>query len=953
MSFVSKLLSILVCKMLFAMIILSTLNTDAKAQLPENVSESDTVATVPSHWGYSTEGLINVAYGRQEAKLLTSSVATLQGEALRWRTSESLANTFFGRLPGLSVLQRSGEPGNIQSDLLVRGSGTYHNSDVLILIDGFEAVSLDQVSAYEIESVQVLKDAAALVLYGMKGANGAILITTKRGFSGATQVDFSLESGFQQPTRLPGFVDSYNYARLHNEARINDGYSPTYSEADLSSYQSGGESPLHPNVNWFDEVLQDRSYTEDYKLSFRGGGDVATYFLHLGYLQDTGLYANTDNNRQINSNANFERYDFRSNIDIQITPRFRASLDLGGKIEERAYPNYDSTLLWENMARYPANAYPIRNPDDSWGGSDLYPDNPVASVQARGFNSMHDRILIGTLQLSQDLLNRDNSNLVFKQAISSHNWHRGNYNRVRDYAFYELSGTAGDLQYTQRGTDTEFSTQEGGNNQWNRLSIQAGLDYNLQLQNNQNVHAFLMVHQDVLYVSGGDEPHAFQNVMGRVNYNYQSRYVAELGFSLSGTDRFPEGDRIGFFPAVSVAWVLSNENFLADHSLFSFLKARASVGLIGNDRVPGARYAYNQNYLYSGDYRFGNNNTSYGAMIEGPLANPGVTWEKSLKYNAGLEMGVMNRLDISLDLFYEKRTDILASTDGTIPGYVGTSTSFVNAGKVNNRGFEANLFYHDQAGSMRYFVGGGISFNRSKIVEMNEVPHAYEWMCRTGNPVGQPFGLEVAGFYNSDDFDEHGNLKPDLSQPVFGPVRPGDFKYRDLNNDGIIDENDETAIGKPWHPEINYSFVVGSQYKGFDLELFFQGIASRSVYLSGPNFWAFQNDGNIPVYAMENRWTPENATNAAYPRLSSETNLNNYRPNDFWVQSGNLLRLRNIELGYTIPQSLAGKLRTSNARIFVRGINLFTWDEVDLVDPESMGGYPPMKSINLGAQLRF
>jgi hypothetical protein len=236
---------------------------------------------------------------------------------------------------------------------------------------------------------------------------------------------------------------------------------------------------------------------------------------------------------------------------------------------------------------------------------------------------------------------------------------------------------------------------------------------------------------------------------------------------------------------------------------------------------------------------------------------------------------------------------------------------------------------------------------------MNEVPRAHDWMHRTGQPVGQPFGLEVIGFYGPEDFDENGNLNPDLPQPVFGPVRPGDFKYRDLNNDGIIDENDETAIGNPWHPEVNYSFTIGAQFRGFDFELFFQGLANRSVYLNGPYFWALQDDGNIPASVVDNRWTPENAANAAYPRLSSETNLNNYRPNDFWIQSGNLLRLMNIELGYTIPRSISNRLHASNARIFVKGINLFTWDEIDSTDPESLGGYPPMKSYNIGVRLQF
>ncbi|MEX0928894.1 MAG: SusC/RagA family TonB-linked outer membrane protein, partial [Balneolales bacterium] len=683
-----------------------------------------------------------------------------------------------------------------------------------------------------------------------------------------------------------------------------------------------------------------------------GGNQIAQYFLLLGYLHNDGLYANTDDNRMANSNANYKRYNMRTNVDLQVTPRFSASLDLAGRVEDRSSPNYGTGSLWENMAKYPANAYPVTNPDDSWGGNALYPDNPVASVLDRGFNSSHDRLLTANLKLSQDLLKSPARTLKFSQVLAAHNWHRGNYDRTREYAYYELSPGSGDeLVYTQYGTDTEYNTSEGGNDQWNRFNLQLALDFNRNYEN-QEFSAMLMYHQDVLHVSGNEVPFATQNINGRLNYNYQSRYYAELGLSYSGSERFQKGNRFGFFPALSGAWVISNEEFLENNSTLTFLKARASIGLVGSDRLVGERFAYQQDFYYSGNYRFGNSNNGTSTMMEGALGNPDLTWEKSLKSNIGIEGSLFNNLDFSLDVFYDRRTDILALSGASFPGYVGITPHYENVGSVNNRGFEIDLNYRNTLGGMDYFIGGGTSFSRNEITKMNEITRAEDYLYRTGHSVGQLFGLEAIGFFETGDFDESGNLNSDVPRPGFGPVQPGDIRYADQNNDGFVNENDELAIGKPWEPEINYHFSLGAQYKGFDIDLFFHGIANRDVYLSGPLFWALVDDGNIAPNALD-RWTPENSANASYPRLTTLPNENNYRPSDFWTQSGDVLRLRNVEIGYTIPQALASQVQISNARIFFRGSNLFAWDKIESADPENINGYPVLKSYNMGVSLQF
>lgn len=905
---------------------------------------------------------VNVAYGEQDKVGLTGAISTISGEEMRKTLAPTLSNTLYGRLPGLTVMQGSGEPGYDEPSMLIRGKGTYNDNGFLVLVDGFEA-SFDQLSVDEIESVSVLKDAAALALYGIRGANGVILVTTKRGQAGKTKITLSARTGWQQPTRMPKFLGAYDYARLYNEALVNDGLPAKYSEEALAAYQSGSDPFLHPDVNWYDEVLQESAPISDYSVTFSGGTPSAKYFVLLGHMRNQGLYANTDPDRKINSNADFRRYNFRSNLDVQLSGGVSASLDFGGRIEDRSFPNFNGTELWDNLARYPANAYPVKNPDGSWGSSPIYPSNPVATVADRGFSSTHDRNLMATLRLSEKL-DFITEGLKFSQALSANSWHRGIYNKTKNYAYKELvRGVTNDgrdtLIFVQRGEDTDFSVEDGRggtegrgfNDQYNRLNVQIALDYERQF-GNHGVGALVMYHQDVYNVSGNNVPYANQSIMGRLNYNFKSRYFAEFGYSYSGSERFPSGSRFGFFPSLSAAWVISNEDLLKGNSTLSFLKVRGSVGIVGNDRLIGNRFAYTQDYYYSGGYNFGKDVTWSGAIEEGTLGNPSITWEKALKYNVGIEGNLLQKIDFTIDVFYEKRTDVLASANATIPSYLGVNAPFENVGQVNNKGFEVDLTYRDKIGDFSYFIGASAFFARNKIVEMNEVVRPEDYLYRTGHPVGQPFGLEAVGFYQAEDFNTNGNLKAGVPVSTFAPVQPGDIRYVDQNKDGLINENDEVAIGNPWEPELTYTMNVGLQYKGFDLEVFFHGAANRDVFQSGPYFWALVNDANIATNAL-NRWTPENTENATYPRLTTQPNANNYRQSTFWTKSGDVLRLRNIEIGYTLPQQIMTRAGISNARIFVSGVNLFTWDEVKTVDPENLGGYPTLKSYSVGARVQF
>ncbi|MFD2163993.1 SusC/RagA family TonB-linked outer membrane protein [Paradesertivirga mongoliensis] len=891
---------------------------------------------------------VSVAYGTQNFQQLTSAISTVGSETLRKTPAATLSNTLYGRLPGLTVMQTSAEPGYDAPAMFIRGKGTYQNNSLLIFVDGFES-SFDQLAVDEIESVSVLKDAAALSLYGIRGANGAILVTTKRGGIGKTKITLNARTGTQEPSRLPQSVSAYDYARLYNEALTNDNLTGQYSAAALEAYRTGSDPNRYPNVNWYDEVLRKSAPLSDYSLTFQGGNTNAKYFILLGYLNNQGLYANTDKKPVANSNANFKKYNFRSNIDLTLNKIVSASFDLGGRLEDRAFPNYDGPTLWNNLARYPSNIYPVKYPNQAWAGNAVYTDNPVAAVLGRGYRTSNDRNLNATMRITEDL-GFLLQGLKFSQLMSLNNWHRGNYNRTRSLSYSEMSvvtNPAGEesIVYQNRGNTSDYSVDRGGNDQWNRSNFQLALNYD-KLIKEHGLSAMLMYHQDVLKVSGNDVDYATQNIAGRFNYSYQSKYFTELGFSYSGSESFAKGNRFGFFPALSAGWLLSNENFLNTSKVVDFLKLRASAGLVGNDRLAGRRFAYEQDFYYSGGYNLGANNTVWGAIVEGPLGNPNITFEKSLKYNMGVDATLLKRLDITLDLFSETRSDILATSDGSVPSYVGVPTSFQNLGKVNNRGFELDLKFNSKISDFSYYIQAGASMARNKIIEMNEISRPEEYMKRTGHAIDQYFGLEALGLFNS--YDEIS------ASPVqsFSPVQPGDIRYKDQNGDGFINEYDEVSLGSSSYPELTYTTTLGAKFKGLHLELFFHGITNRNVFTSGTYFWALINNNNVTQNAL-NRWTPENAANATYPRLTTLPNENNYRTSSFWMKSGSVLRLRNIELGYSLAPNLLKHLRISSARFFVSGVNLFTWDKIKTVDPEGMGGYPPLKSYNAGLQVQF
>lgn len=900
------------------------------------------------------DSLQRLAYGSQPKDQVTVSAASVSGAELRKTHTTSLSNTLIGRLPGLAIMNNGGEPGFDDPDVFIRGRHTTGNNGQLVLVDGIQINSLSYLSVDEIESVTVLKDAAALALFGAKAANGALLVTTRRGSkSKKVNIGFNARYGFQAPTVMPKLAGSYDYARLHNEARQNDGLAPLYSQQDLDGYRAGTDPYLYPNVNWYDEVLRKSSPLHDYSLTFDGGGETARYFVMLGYMNNQGLYAGTDGKN--NANIQFQRINFRANVDLNITKSLTVQAGLGGNLQDRKFPPIGTADMWRNMVTYAPNLYPVRTPDGKITGSANYPNNPVGYLLEKGYQSRHDRNIQSTVRVTQKL-DVITPGLEIFGAMMFDNEFNGRYDKLRNYAYYEPIRTTGpdglpQVNFMERGLNTDLTVTTGNDYENNRIIFNGGLNYNRRF-NQHGLAAMVMFQRDKYTVLNNQSAFAMENLAGRISYDYQQKYLAEFSFSYSGLENYPPGRRFGFFPALSAGWLLHKEDFLKNSRAISYLKLRASAGLVGNDRG-ASRFAYNQYWgeQSSQGYYFGTGTSFSPAFVQLGMANPNITWEKGLIYNFGADAAFLqNKLSLTLDVFRENRYDILVNMGNVIPGLAGIPTAAMeNRGKVLNYGTEVAATWKDKAGSVNYFVGGQFSFARNKVTEAYDVPRKEAYASRQNQPVAQYFGLEALGFFKNES-----DIASSPTQ-TFSNVRPGDIKYKDQNGDGIIDINDEVPLGRHSYPEINFSFNAGVEYKGFNLELFFQGMANRTIYMEGYLFQPFANGANITDWYMENRWTPERHAVATAPRLTTEPNPNNYRASDFWFRSGSFLRLRNVELGYTFPKHMLRKLHMQNLRIFVSGLNLLSWDNLDAnIDPETLSiGYPVLKTYTTGLSVNF
>jgi len=895
-----------------------------------------------------------IGYGSQLAWRVTGALSTVSGDDLQKNFTTNLANTLFGRLPGLTVQQNGGEPGSDSPSILSRGIGTFNaGRNVLVMVDGFEG-SYEQLVPSEIESISLLKDASATAIYGLRGANGVLLVTTKRGSNTPLTVSVSTQQGFHTASRLPQFLDSYDYARLYNEGLKNDGRAPLYTDTDLEAYRTNSDPFFRPNVNWYDEVLKKTAPISNYNLNFRGGSNTVRYFVLLNAIQSNGLYKNVGDMNDESVNSRFSRFNFRSNVDINVTNRLSASLTLGGTVEDKTNPAANTTGgVFSALATLPPNSFPVYNADGTFGGTSAL-TNPLANLLQTGSYTSNGRTLQSTLKLTEQL-DAILPGLSVSGAVSFNNFFRSFSNKTRTYErFGATKNAAGETVYSRFGQNTSLIGNEDNSDQWRATIFQGFLNYDRTFGTRHDISAVLLYNSSN-YTSIDNTTTAIQSLPykhvglgGRVTYTNASKYIVEGSFGYMGSEAFPKSNRYGFFPAASLGWIASNEAFLQNNALVTFLKVRASYGLTGNSEIGGNRFMFEQRFPFTAQYFFGTANVGAFGLAEGPVATTNLRWETERKLNLGVELTLAKRLDLSLDVFNHNRYDILAAPNRTVPQYTGVTLPLQNVGKVRNTGFEAMMRYSSAPKSrLQYSVEAGAWYAKNKIIDNAEAIRLYDYQYTSGQPIGQPFGLEAVGL-----FRDAADIAASPRQ-IFAPVQPGDIKYKDQNADGLIDGNDTRPIGNPSTPMLTFSLHPTIQYRGFDLSFLAQGVTGRTAYFGGSSFHAFQNNGQIAPIALD-RWTPETAATATYPRLSASNNLNNFRFSSFWQRDGSFLKMRSLELGYTLPTTLVDKIRVTNARVFVNGTNLFSLDRMEgYIDPEVASGYPALRTVSGGIRLQF
>lgn len=895
-------------------------------------------------------------FGSEEAWRSAAAVSSIKGEKLQKSFTQNVLNTLYGEITGLTVMSGSGEPGNDNPTLNARGFNTFDtsNRDVLIMVDGYES-TLDNLSVYEIESIQLLKDAAATAIYGMRGANGVLLVTTKRGADMPLEVSFTAQAGVNTPFNTPKFLGSYDYAMLYNEARANDGLQPTYSEETLAAYKNQTNKYLYPDVNWYNETLNPVSVAQNYNLNFRGGNKIVRYFALLNVSDNNGFFAGTDPKRQLSSNAKYTRYNIRGNVDVNITKGLSAHLNLAASIGDRFSPAGGCWNVYDKLTKITPNAFPVYNPDGSYGGNKTF-SNPVGDLLETGYNSVNERNIQADLNVTYAFSGAA-TGLKLAAEFSFRNWFSGDYNKSRKYPYYEISVADDEYIYNQYSEKTDMSISDDGALQYRYMGYQFKLDYDRVFGGKHvvafNAHWF----GDENYINPDTSikdyqfPYKYMGVRGRASYGYDSRYLAEFSYNVMGSDLYARGHKWGFFPAAAVAWVASNESFLKDNSTLTFLKLRASYGKVGNATVVGSkRYAYTQDYAYSASYYRGETNTSQSTMMEDSVADPNRSWESEIKANVGLEMTLWNKLNLSVDYFNNKRSGVLTSPAGYIPSVLGLSFAYMNIGRSTNQGVELSASFSDRTeGGFEYWVRANAWYAANRIDDMAEEVRLYDYQNRTGHCYGQGFGLVALGLFKDQaDIDNS-------PEQTFGDVKPGDIKYKDLNNDGYIDGEDVTAIGYTGTPNFSGSLTLGFKVAGFDFETMFYGVTGRTTYLSGSTYQAFMNQYSAPVSALQ-RWTPETASTAIYPRLSTQAVPNNTQYSSFWQADGSFLKMRYLELGYTLPEKVTRPARISNVRFFLNGTNLFSihgLGNLANADPEGMSGFPQMRTFSLGVNIKF
>lgn len=901
-----------------------------------------------------------VGYGTQKKVTKTGAVASVKGAELQQSPNVNISNSLVGRIPGIIAVNNSGEPGNDNSRIFIRGRSTLGVSTPLYVIDGIPREGFARLAPGDIESVSVLKDAAAAI-YGSRAANGVILVTTKRGKVGKPTINYGFNQSFVSPTRLPKMADAPTYARLVNEILQYGGDKPRFTEDQIKKFSDGSDPWLYPNTNWYDAVIKNNSLQNRHDLSLSGGSEKMTYFVSLGTLYQDAIYKT--------SATNYKQQNVRANLDAHVNENIHLRLDLAGRLENRNFPPRNASSIFRSLMR----GRPTENaiwPNGMPGPDIEYGDNPVVtSTNTIGYTNDKNYVLNGTLGATINIpwvrgLSLD-GNFAYDQNFDFlKTW-------IKPWTLYTLDPNSPDhkLNPASRGVSAPQLNESFNSNRLSTVNFK--INYNRSF-GKHNLNTFIAFEQatfngdtmlanrryfisdklDQLFAGGDKEKSnggsgfsfARRNYFGRISYNYRETYLFDFNARYDGTQNFPRNSRFGFFPGASAGWVLSNESFWKNSvRVMDYFKIRASWGQMGNDQIPSFQYLSTYGFSDGGVMLGGDLNKGI-YQLRSP--NEAITWEMANNFDVGVEGALLGeKLSFEADYFYTRRANILVSRSLSMPAYTGMTLPQENLGKVENKGFEVVLKHKNDINKFHYEIAGTVTHAQNKILFWDEVPSVPEWQKSTGKMIEAPLYYKAIGIYKTQE-------EVDKTPHVSG-ARPGDIIFADINGDGKIDDLDRIRVNRTENPTWIFGLTFTAKYRNFDFTMLWQGATGASQYLHTESGLI----GNFPEAYIKDRWTPDH-TDASWPRVNDRDR--EYwvsRQNTFWFWKTDYARLKTLDLGYTVPEQLIKRIGLQKLRVYVSGQNLLTIDNVKIFDPEAPMGsgqyYPQTKIYNVGLNVTF
>lgn len=939
------------------------------------------------------EETVIVGYGTQRKISNIGAQSSMKMEDIK-TPSASLTTTLAGRLAGVVAVQRTGEPGKDAADIWIRGISTPNTSSPLVLVDGVER-SFNDIDPEDIESLTTLKDASATAVYGVRGANGVILIKTKPGKVGKPTVSADYYESFTRFTKMVDLADGITYMNAANEAMRNDGIATKYTEDQIRNTIAGKDPYLYPNVDWLKEIFNDWGHNRRVNVNVRGGSEKVAYYASVSYFNETGMTVTDKNIDTYDSKMKYSRYNFTTNLNIDVTPTTKVEIGAQGYLGEGNYPAISSADLYNAAMSISPVEYPkmfFVNGEAFVPGTSTNNNfnNPYSQATRRGYDNLTKNQIYSNLRVTQDLdmltkglkLTAMYAFDVYNEIHVHQDRAESTYNFLDTSVPYDMNGQP-ILQRIYEGSNVLSYKQETSGNK--KTYLEASLNYDRTFNDDHRVSALFLFNQQskLLYPKGTLEdaiPYRMMGIAGRATYSWKDRYFAEFNIGYNGAENFSPKHRFGTFPAFGVGWVVSNEKFWQPLSkAVSFLKIRYTDGKVGNSEVSDRRFMYLDQMKENGDYgyKFGPNGTKWSGYETVNMAVD-LIWEESRKQDLGIDLKLFNDdLSIVFDLFKERRENILLKREHSIPSFLGYNTSapYGNIGIIENKGFDGTIEYNKRINKDWVIaLRGNVTFNKDKWIQGELPEQKYEWMNQYGHNINGVKGYVAEGLFTQAEIDDMARWeslsdankaitpKPFASQ--FGTVKAGDIKYKDLNNDGQIDAYDQTYISRGDVPTTVYGFGFTVGWKDLSVGMMFQGVAGAERVLNGSSVNPFNGGGGSGnLYSnIGDRWTEDNPDqNAFYPRLSygSETtsNINNFQKSTWWVRNMNFLRLKTLQISYNLPKPWVNKVHLKNAAVYVMGTNLFTLSRFKLWDPElntdNGASYPNTTSYSVGINFTF